>query len=1114
MKIEKAEAVLERLESDKLIQNYFAQSDSRYILFNVQEPVANFPNYSPDLDEKLTGIAMSYLSIGCSFAENKSISQSIFPLEKGAAILENIYSPIANRNEFSTYFILTSSLAFYAANQYSKSFIILKNISVDTIIATLISQFLRRQYFELDKSLSEIFLSGEYSDKTISELDDEKLANNKVYVLILSKSLSSLLEFIFSGDELWLSKAKEYLKDLLELLEIDAEPSMWWVIRLFMLIVDGFQENSLWKAIPPHINGEDNTVRNYIELMAFQKSPVVEIFHSQKIALPVVLEDKGAVISLPTSAGKTRIAEFAILDCLVKGSENKILYLAPFRSLAYEVEDSISKIFGPLGFEVSHLYGGSQFSKLDETVINESNIIIATPEKAKAILRSNSEVKSKIKLVIIDEGHLIGPEERQVLSEVFIEELRTHINRNQGKMILLSAVLPNSSEIASWISGNETLEVNSNWRPSSQRFGLLEYNGRNVNITWNGELESFNRNFINPFIVKRARSEYRFPRDKKQAVAAAALKLGNSGSVLVFVCRKNMVLSQAEEVILAMGEDKAEHIWTSINDWNGFKLACDEAYGEESKVYQCAKFGVLCHHSGLPTEVRLAMERLIRKGNPKIIVATSTLGQGVNIGVSTVIFSNVWYDGENKISSNDFWNIAGRAGRSFVDREGKILFVVDASRGSGSWSARRDRRLALEYFESGNQDKAISGLLHIIDYVYHVAKETDISFEVLLQMIAENDYSPLEERYTDDLLTLFDWLDDTMLALNLEFESYRCENSSEWIDDYFRHSLAYIQADYFEDLDKEDIISFLKARNKGVLKLAGEPQFWKGLVSSSIPIRSGLFIRNELQVVLEILEKYQKSNKANEDLLAFLKDTEIFISRFPSKQFENNEINDSVRELWITGQSISSLDERTLKIINEYFGYTLPWGIHAIARMLSELNNDEGAKEYETLAVLIQMGLPTLFAAKIYLAGIHSRVASTELGTTLDSEYEELSVRRLKQYIIDSVDKIPGITENTLHWVSLLKFNETNITNKMVGIPNFTLEEGISIDSKVLNAKGYDGNTFLCSPDYSFIDKVEVNKDFPFDKFTNNFGVCFTSNNEEWTMQLRNPYLKYDSSNI
>src|SRR5690606_34321839 len=132
--------------------------------------------------------------------------------------------------------------------------------------------------------------------------------------------------------------------------------------------------------------------------------------------------------------------------------------------------------------------------------------------------------------------------------------------------------------------GNEEMEVKSNWRPSTQRFGLLEYTGKNVNITWKGELESFNRNFISPFKVTLPRSEYIFPREKKQAIAATALKLSYSGSILIFVCRKNMVLSQAKEVFEAMGENKEEHAWFNQNEWNVFKLACDEAFGEESKV--------------------------------------------------------------------------------------------------------------------------------------------------------------------------------------------------------------------------------------------------------------------------------------------------------------------------------------------------------------------------------------------------------------------------------------------------------------------------------------------------------------------------------------------------
>ncbi|MHA7098051.1 DEAD/DEAH box helicase [Priestia aryabhattai] len=1106
MNEEKATAILERLESDSFTQNLIAQSDSRYILFNVKEPIKNFPNYTEGLDEQLTSTAISYLSVGCTYAEHMNINQAIFPLEKGATILENIYSPIANRNDYSSYFILTSSLAFYAAHQYSKSFILLKGVQFDTIISELISNFLRRQYSDLDKLLSEVFLSDNYHDKTLAAIDDAEIANNRIYILILSKSLSSLLEFIFSGDNEWLDKAKDYLTDLLELLSIDSEPSLWWVIRLLKIIIDGFQENSLWNAIPPHLDNEDERVKKYIAAMAFQKSPVVELFHSQKVALPQVLNERGAVVSLPTSAGKTRIAEIAILDCLTNNPDSKVLYLAPFKSLAFEVEDSLSKVFESLGFEVSQLYGGTQFSKLDEMLINESNVIISTAEKAKAILRSNSEIKSEIQLIIIDEGHLLGPKERYILSEMLIEELRFYINRNQGKMLLLSAVLPNADEIASWLTGNKEMKVTSNWRPSTQRLGLLEYTGNNVNIRWKGKVESFNSNFIEPFIVKRPRSEYTFPRDKKQAIAAATLKLCLSGSVLIFVCRKIMVLPQAKEVIAAMGEKKELHTWSATNDWNVFKLACEEAYGKESVIYEHAKYGVLCHHSGLPTEVRLSMEKLMRKDTPKVIVATSTLGQGVNIGVSTVIIANVWYDKENKITSNDFWNIVGRAGRSFIDSEGKVLYVVDASKGLRK--ANRNRKIALEYFKNKNQDKAISGLLYIVYYIYKIAQASEIDFHVLLQMIAENNYSALEKDVEEEFINLFDWIDDTLLALNLEFESYNELDASSWIDNHFRDSLAYIQATHFQHLDGETVISFLKARNEGVLNLAGEPDNWNGLVSSSIPLRSALYIKNEINSVLEALSKYQTSEKNIISLLSFVEDTETIISRFPSKQFANIDIPEKIRDLWMRGQSINTLDEKERELCSDYFGFTLPWGISAISRMLYTMNMQDEAKEFEDLGVLVQMGLPNMFAAKIYLTGIQSRVAAKELSDVLNPVLREVSIRRLRSEIISRFDSLTDITSNTLQWLTLLKILKPNISFVPIRVPNFTLKDHVKVSSNTLSVKQYKDSIFLCSPDYNDKIKIKLNNKIPLGEYSNNLSVYFLNNNTKWVMKSRNPYLK------
>ncbi|MBK8702925.1 MAG: DEAD/DEAH box helicase [Saprospiraceae bacterium] len=122
----------------------------------------------------------------------------------------------------------------------------------------------------------------------------------------------------------------------------------------------------------------------------------------------------------------------AIFNALIENEESIILYIAPFKSLAFEVEQTLDRTFTNLGFQISHIYGGSQFTKIDEMLIQGSRILIVTPEKAKAIIRGNEELANKIKLVIIDEGHLLGNDDRLISIEMFYEELRHHIESNSA----------------------------------------------------------------------------------------------------------------------------------------------------------------------------------------------------------------------------------------------------------------------------------------------------------------------------------------------------------------------------------------------------------------------------------------------------------------------------------------------------------------------------------------------------------------------------------------------------------------------------------------------------------------------------------------------------------
>nr|WP_041926732.1 DEAD/DEAH box helicase [Methylocystis sp. SC2] len=115
---------------------------------------------------------------------------------------------------------------------------------------------------------------------------------------------------------------------------------------------------------------------------------------------------------MPTSAGKTRVAEIAALMTL--SSARRVLIVTPLRALSAQTERSFRKIFAPLGFSVSSLYGTSGLSAGDEDALRSREIVIATPEKLDFALRSDPALIDDVGLIVLDEGQMIGPSESEI----------------------------------------------------------------------------------------------------------------------------------------------------------------------------------------------------------------------------------------------------------------------------------------------------------------------------------------------------------------------------------------------------------------------------------------------------------------------------------------------------------------------------------------------------------------------------------------------------------------------------------------------------------------------------------------------------------------------------
>jgi superfamily II DNA/RNA helicase len=1141
---DKAQELFQILEkSGSIAQNAQAQGSARYIKLSVHEPLSIIrqTRFNPNLNEQLDSMAFSYLSIGCCFLENKASNKyetAFKAIEKGAQLLEYNHFYEANRHSHSRYYILIAALAYYAASQYSKAFILLTKVEEgeETLeytmqIGKMTSLFLKKTHDELTEVLNNILLDDDY----ITETEEDENIDARIHAFLFAKAMANLLEYLRTGNDAALSSAYEILDDLQTLLMIESEPSGWWVVRLFKIIALGFKDNSLWATIPPKIIGGDRLlIKRFVNSLIYRDNPIVELFVSQRQALPKVLSNEGAVVSLPTSSGKTRIAEIAILQCLSQDPEAKVLYLAPFRSLSLEVEAVLDKSFGNLGIEVSYLYGKSGLSKIDKSLIDASRILIATPEKAKAIFRANDEIASKIQLLIIDEGHLLDESERFVRNELFIEELRYHIHNRGGKIILLSAVLPNTEDIARWIAHSENQVAKSTWRPSTQRLGFLQFVKANktikiqnlfgeeskviqekiVDIEWFTDATSkpFNKRFIEPFELSRTITKSKtqiqfFPNNKQEAVAATALKMTSIGSVLVFVGKTDSVLNYASSVLIAMGRFPEAHTWKNTQDWEVFKLACLEYYGLNSQILKLATYGILCHHAKLPADIRFSTENLMRNGKPKIIVATSTLAQGVNLGVSSVIITGAYVAGK-QLEKRDFWNIAGRAGRAFVDTEGKILFAIDKieTKDNTRLKITNNEDLGKGYFSQNAINEAYSGLLHHLNRISDIAVKNGINFEILLGLISENDFSKLHTPPdTPSVSEVFDYMDDTLLALNITFESFDIDNS-DWVDTHFRTSLAAIQAEKHSTFNTDNVLDFLKARSKAVKNLAGESNKWQQITGMSLPFRSATKLRELSDDIKNQIVVFQNSAKQSSDWIELLENLEKIILQLPSTAFQSKYAKDvnlkSIREKWLSGLKI---EEKEVEVVTKYFSYPVAWALSSMAQQLA-LEETEMSSILESLALFCEIGVSDEMAAKVYLCGLRSRQAAIELSQKLNTpQYENLNLKELtKEIVQNEVLLAMGCSDMTIQWLNILvnQFRRKN-ENKLTEYLNFELPEGaITAKSDLLYLRLLDKQIFLCNLDYSekilYTPTMLINE-----KDIRKSKVYFQRMDDKWKLQIR-----------
>ncbi|KAI9218977.1 Sec63 Brl domain-containing protein [Blastocladiella britannica] len=423
----------------------------------------------------------------------------------------------------------------------------------------------------------------------------------------------------------------------------------------------------------------------------------------QSLVHPIAFEtNENLLVCAPTGAGKTDVAMLTVLRCVsnyiqapapeedeqpepaaaaaADGSQEsryqtpggrpnkpkyrpppriakkdfKIIYVAPMKALAAEIVEKFSKRLAPLGLLVRELTGDMQMTKQE---ILATQMIVTTPEKWDVITRKttgDSELSMKVKLLIIDEVHLLN-EDRGTVLETIVARTQRQVETSQSliRIVGLSATLPNFLDVAEFLRVNPRRGLfffDNGFRPVPLTQHMIGIKGKTNSHS--------QRSALNRVCYEKALDN---------------LKAGFQ--VMVFVHSRKDTYRAAEAIReLAIEEDMIGHFdCTGLDGIAGWSREVGKSRNVQLK--ELFQWGSGMHHAGMLRADRTLTEKLFSAGAIKILFCTATLAWGVNLPAHAVIIRGTdVYDAQKgsfvDVGILDVLQIFGRAGRPQFESEG------------------------------------------------------------------------------------------------------------------------------------------------------------------------------------------------------------------------------------------------------------------------------------------------------------------------------------------------------------------------------------------------------------------------------------------------------------
>jgi superfamily II RNA helicase len=392
----------------------------------------------------------------------------------------------------------------------------------------------------------------------------------------------------------------------------------------------------------------------------------IEAFHS-------IENNHSVVVSAATGTGKTLIADFVIHKYLNEGM--KIVYTAPIKALSNQKYNDFRKDYGDE--KVGILTG-------DVTINHDAPLLIMTTEIYRNMLLSNDPFIDDVAYVVFDEIHFLGDVERGTVWEESIIFSKEHT-----RFLCLSATIPNAKQFANWISHvkNHPVDVVTEKKravPLKHMFYDSEHGFAELDQIkeWKN-LDNYPKYYKSLKHKQKAREERMNVKRKSHIDLVNDLKSKDKLPCIYF-CFSRLLTEQKSDSLKRfknyLNAEESTEAGRIIREKLGSADVSIRDLKTTKLLRECLSKGIGFHHAGLLSVLKELVEDLFGRGLVKILFATETFAVGINMPARTVCFDSLEkFDGISfrHLNSKEYFQLAGRAGRRGIDKEGLAVSVID-----------------------------------------------------------------------------------------------------------------------------------------------------------------------------------------------------------------------------------------------------------------------------------------------------------------------------------------------------------------------------------------------------------------------------------------------------